>query len=58
LRLVEIDGGLSAHEETAAKLNRFPTPACDSARPISRLYKTVLAGIAADGGDAHQDLLD
>jgi len=58
LKLLEIDSSYSARKELAVELGCPAELMGDSARMNMWLHKTVLARIAANGGNVPQDLLD
>jgi hypothetical protein len=58
LKLLEIDSSLAARKELAAELGCPAELMGDSATMNMWLHKTVLARIAANGGNVPQDLLD
>lgn len=58
LKLLEIDSSFAARKELAAELNCPAELMADSAKMNIWLHKTVLARIAANGGNVPKDLLD
>jgi hypothetical protein len=58
LKLLEIDSSFAARKELATELGCPPELMGDSAKMNVWLHKTVLARIAANGGNVPQDLLD
>jgi hypothetical protein len=58
LKLLEIDSSLAARKELATELGCPAELMGDSAKMNTWLHKTVLARIAANGGNVPQDLLD
>lgn len=58
LKLLEIDSSLAARRELATELGCPADLMGDSARMNMWLHKTVLARIAANGGNVPADLLD
>ena len=58
LKLLDIDSSLAARKELAAELGCPAELTEDSAKMNTWLHKTVLARIAANGGNVPQDLLD
>jgi Domain of unknown function (DUF3597) len=58
LKLLEIDSSLAARKELATELGCPAELMADSAKMNMWLHKTVLARIAANGGNVPQDLLD
>jgi hypothetical protein len=58
LKLLDIDSSYAARKELATELGCPPELMDDSAKMNVWLHKTVLARIAANGGDVPQDLLD
>ncbi len=58
LKLLEIDSSYSARKELAKELGCPPEFMEESAKMNVWLHKTVLARIAANGGNVPQDLLD
>ena len=58
LKLLEIDSSLGARKELATELGCPADLMGDSAKMNIWLHKTVLARIAANGGNVPQDLLD
>ncbi len=58
LKLLEIDSSLTARKELATELGCPAELMGDSAKMNTWLHKTVLAHIAANGGNVPQDLLD
>lgn len=58
LKLLEIDSSYAARKELAKELACPAELMGDSAKMNVWLHKTVLARIAANGGDVPQDLLD
>lgn len=58
LKLLEIDSSFAARKELAAELNCPADLMADSAKMNIWLHKTVLARIAANGGNVPKDLLD
>jgi hypothetical protein len=58
LKLLEIDSSFAARKELAAELGCPPELMSDSAKMNTWLHKTVLARIAANGGNVPRDLLD
>lgn len=58
LKLLDIDSSFAARKELAAELGCPPELMGDSAQMNMWLHKTVLARIAANGGNVPQDLLD
>jgi hypothetical protein len=58
LKLLEIDSSLAARKELATELGCPVELMGDSAQMNTWLHKTVLARIAANGGNVPQDLLD
>jgi Domain of unknown function (DUF3597) len=58
LKLLEIDSSLAARKELATELGCPGELMGDSAKMNTWLHKTVLAHIAANGGNVPQDLLD
>ena len=57
LKLLEIDSSLAARKELATELGCPAELMGDSAQMNTWLHKTVLARIAANGGNVPQDLL-
>ena len=58
LKLLDIDSSLPERKALAAELGCPPALMGDSARMNMWLHKTVLARIAANGGNVPKDLLD
>ena len=58
LKLLDIDSSYAARKELAAELNCPAEFMGDSAKMNVWLHKTVLARIAANGGNVPQELLD
>ncbi len=58
LKLLEIDSSLAARKELATELGCPAELMGDSAKMNMWLHKTVLARIAANGGNVPRDLLD
>jgi hypothetical protein len=58
LKLLDIDSSLAARKELATELDCPAELMADSAKMNMWLHKTVLARIAANGGNVPQDLLD
>ena len=58
LKLLDIDSSLTARKELATELACPPELMGDSAKMNVWLHKTVLARIAANGGNVPKDLLD
>ncbi len=58
LKLLDIDSSLAARKELATELGCPAELMGDSAQMNMWLHKTVLARIAANGGNVPQDLLD
>lgn len=58
LKLLEIDSSLTARKELATELGCPAELIGDSAKMNVWLHKTVLARIAANGGNVPKDLLD
>lgn len=58
LKLLDIDSSLGARKELAAELGCPPELMGDSAKMNMWLHKTVLARIAANGGNVPKELLD
>ncbi|MGZ9242503.1 MAG: DUF3597 domain-containing protein [Candidatus Binatia bacterium] len=58
LKLLEIDSSLAARKELATELGRPADLMGDSAKMNIWLHKTVLAQIAANGGNVPKELLD
>jgi Domain of unknown function (DUF3597) len=58
LKLLEIDSSFGARKELATELGCPPELMGDSAKMNIWLHKTVLARIAANGGNVPKDLLD
>ena len=58
LKLLEIDSSFAARKELAKELDCPAELMGDSAKMNMWLHKTVLARIAANGGNVPQDLLD
>jgi hypothetical protein len=58
LKLLDIDSSLAARKELAAELGCPADLMGDSAKMNIWLHKTVLARIAANGGNVPKDLLD
>ena len=58
LKLLDIDSSLTARKELAAELGCPADLMGDSAKMNIWLHKTVLARIAANGGNVPKDLLD
>ena len=58
LKLLDIDSSFSARKELATELGCPAERMGDSAKMNIWLHKTVLARIAADGGNVPHDLLD
>ncbi len=58
LKLLDIDSSLGARKELAAELKCPAELMTDSAKMNMWLHKTVLAQIAANGGDVPKELLD
>ena len=58
LKLLDIDSSLSARKELATELDCPADLMQDSAKMNMWLHKTVLARIAANGGNVPKDLLD
>lgn len=58
LKLLDIDSSFAARKDLAVELGCPPELMGDSAQMNMWLHKTVLARIAANGGNVPQDLLD
>lgn len=58
LKLLDLDSGLAARKELATELGCPTELMGDSAKMNIWLHKTVLARIAANGGNVPKDLLD
>lgn len=58
LKLLDIDSSLEARKELAKELSCPPELMNDSAKMNMWLHKTVLARLAANGGNVPADLLD
>lgn len=58
LKLLDLDSNLGARKELAAELDCPEAKMGDSAQMNMWLHKTVLAKIAANGGNIPRDLLD
>jgi hypothetical protein len=58
LKLLDIDSSFAARKELAAELECPAALMADSAQMNMWLHKTVLARIAANGGNVPKDLLD
>ena len=58
LKLLDIDSSFTASKELATELACPPELMSDSAKMNTWLHKTVLARIAANGGNIPRDLLD
>jgi len=58
LKLLDIDSSLGARKELATELNCPADLMSDSAKMNMWLHKTVLARIAANGGNVPKELLD
>ena len=58
LKLLDIDSSLAARKELATELGCPPALMSDSAEMNMWLHKTVLAQIAANGGQVPKELLD
>ncbi len=58
LKLLDIDSSFAARKELATELACPPELMSDSAKMNTWLHKTVLARIAANGGNVPKDLLD
>jgi hypothetical protein len=58
LKLLDIDSSLAARKELATELGCPAELMADSAQMNTWLHKTVLAHIAANGGNVPQDLLN
>jgi hypothetical protein len=58
LKLLDIDSSFAARKELATELACPPALMSDSAKMNTWLHKTVLARIAANGGNVPQELLD
>ncbi len=58
LKLLDIDSSFAARKELATELGCPPELMGDSAKMNIWLHKTVLARIAANGGNVPRDLLD
>jgi 3-oxoacyl-ACP reductase-like protein len=58
LKLLDIDSSFAARKELATELGVPPELMADSAKMNMWLHKTVLARIAANGGNVPKDLLD
>jgi hypothetical protein len=58
LKLLDIDGSMAARKELATELGCPAELMADSAQMNMWLHKTVLAQIAANGGNVPQDLLN
>lgn len=58
LKLLDIDSSFTARKELAVELGCPPELMEDSAKMNTWLHKTVLARIAANGGNIPQNLLD
>lgn len=58
LKLLDIDSSLDARKELAKELSCPPELMNDSAKMNMWLHKTVLAKLAANGGNVPADLLD
>ena len=58
LKLLDMDSSLAARKELAAELQCPPALMGDSAQMNMWLHKTVLARIAANGGNVPKELID
>ncbi len=58
LKLLDIDSSFAARKELATELGCPPELMADSAKMNMWLHKTVLAQIAANGGNVPKELLD
>jgi Domain of unknown function (DUF3597) len=58
LKLLDIDSSFAARKELATELGCPPELMSDSAKMNTWLHKTVLARIAANGGNVPRELLD
>ena len=58
LKLLDIDSSLTARKELATELGCPPNVMGDSAQMNTWLHKTVLAKVAANGGNVPKELLD
>jgi hypothetical protein len=58
LKLLDIDSSFAARKELATELACPPELMSDSAKMNTWLHKTVLAHIAANGGNVPRELLD
>ena len=58
LKLLDVDSSLAARKELATELGCPPELTSDSAKMNMWLHKTVLARIAANGGNVPANLLD
>jgi hypothetical protein len=58
LKLLDIDSSFAARKELATELACPPELMSDSAKMNTWLHKTVLARIAANGGNVPRELLD
>lgn len=58
LKLLDIDSSLNAHKELATELGCPASLMADSAQMNMWLHKTVLAKLAANGGNVPKELLD
>ncbi len=58
LKLLDIDSSFAARKELATELTCPPELMSDSAKMNTWLHKTVLARIAANGGNVPRELLD
>lgn len=58
LKLLDMDSSLSARRELATELGCPPNLLADSAQMNVWLHKTVLAKLAANGGNVPRELLD
>lgn len=58
LKLLDMDSSLSARKELATELGCPPNLLTDSAQMNVWLHKTVLAKLAANGGNVPRELLD
>jgi hypothetical protein len=58
LKLLDLDSSLAARKELATELGCPPNLMADSAQMNMWLHKTVLAKLAANGGNVPRELLD
>ena len=58
LKLLDMDSSLSARKELATELGCPPNLLADSAQMNVWLHRTVLAKLAANGGNVPSELLD